>query len=641
MGTVVPGGDSPTWCLVPDAQGFYRRLMPCVRRLRCVVVVAAVLIGVMHIASPVHAADTWTQQGAAIDGTVTLDNSGWSVTTSSDGTSIAIGAPGNNDNTGSVRVFDWDGSAWSQRGNTLTGRAIEDFFGISVAMSADGMTLAIGSSGSSGDTGLVRIYTYDAPSNQWLQVGPDINSEAAGDLSGFSVAMSADGTTVAIGAPYNSGNGARSGQVRVYTYDAPSNQWLQVGSDIDGEAAGDLAGYSVALAADGTTVAVGAPYNADNGARSGQVRVFTWNGVAWIQRGTDLDGEAAGDLAGHAVAMSSDGTTVAIGAPGNDGVALDAGQVRVFSWSGTTWTGQGTDLDGEGPSDQFGYSVAMSADGLSVVIGAPTSDIGGVDRGRVRVFSWNGTTWLQRGATIEGESAGDLAGWSVAMSADGSFIAEGSPFSDDVALLAGQVRAFTWTGQAPSTPGPPTTFRFLLPDGRECSAVSPMQVRVGTVVELPGVDAICRTMPGSTVAGWTIPVPHGFTGYGSSFEPFPPGLRVRVVESQRFTLVPFDPVIQVDYDANVAASDSCTPTDAAHGSGDGRVANVWVPRVDFAMARTAAHAPCVPDGYRLTGWNTAGDGSGTTIELGAPLPEAWAAGSVNHHTLYAVWSSSS
>ena len=607
-------------------------------RFNRVTAVVVLLIGTTYVANPVHAADAWTQQGADIDGTVSLEVSGWSVAMSADGMTLAIGAPFNDDDKGALRVFAWDGSNWNQRGNTLLGDADFDYFGGSVAMSADGMTLVVGSNGSNTNTGLARVFTYDASGDQWTQLGSDLNGEAGGDNAGYSVAMSSDGRTVAIGALLNAGNGTESGQVRVFTWNGSA--WVQQGADIDGEAANDRAGSSVAMSADGTTVAIGAPLNAGNGTESGQVRVFTWNGSAWVQQGADIDGEAANDRAGSSVAMSADGMTLAIGAPGNSGVASGAGQVRVFTWNGTGWTQQGADLDGEGPSDQFGYSVAMSADGSSIIAGSPTSDVGGVDRGRLRVFVWNGTEWTQRGQTIEGETAGDSAGWSVAMSADGTSIAEGAPLSDDAAALAGQVRVFSWpyTETSAGMPGPPTTFTFLLPDGRECSAISPMVVQVGTMVELPGVEADCRTMPGSTVVGWTIPVPNGFTGFGSSTSPFPPGLRVRVVDSQRFTLVPLEPVIQIDYDANIAASDPCTPANPTATSGDGRIEYVWVPRTDFANARTLTQAPCTPQGHRLTGWNTRGDGLGQTLTPGSPLPESWQASHANQHRLFAQWS---
>ena len=87
--------------------------------------------------------------------------------------------------------------------------------------------------------------------------------------------------------------------------------WNQLGADIDGEAAGDQSGLSVAMSADGLTVAIGAPKRRHY---SGHVRVVHYNGTDWNQLGADIDGEAADDCSGSSVAMSADGLTVAIGA---------------------------------------------------------------------------------------------------------------------------------------------------------------------------------------------------------------------------------------------------------------------------------------------------------------------------------------
>lgn len=180
-------------------------------------------------------------------------------------------------------------------------------------------------------------------------------------------------------------------------------------------------------------------------------------------------------------------------------------------------------------------------------------------------------------------------------------------------------------------------FRFLLPDGRECTAISPVRVRVGSMYQLPGVDASCQTVEGSSVAGWTIPVPQGFTGYGSIDEPFPPGLSVRVVDSQRFTVVPKEPTLRADFDANIAEADACAQTKTLHTSHNGRIEHVWVPRVDITMARFPASSSCVPDGHVLIGWNTTGDGSGETFDPGSAMPQEWGDENTNTRHLYAVW----
>jgi len=113
----------------------------------------------------------------------------------------------------------------------------------------------------------------------WTQIGEDIVGEYYDDYSGTSVSLSADGETLAIGADRNDGiNGSSSGHVRVYRLDA-NQDWKKIGDDIDGEDAGDRSGFSVSLSADGMTVAIGAPRNDG----IGHVRVYRLgdDNLAW------------------------------------------------------------------------------------------------------------------------------------------------------------------------------------------------------------------------------------------------------------------------------------------------------------------------------------------------------------------------
>ena len=163
----------------------------------------------------------------------------------------------------------------------------------------------------------------------------------------------------------------------------------QLGSDIDGEAAGDSSGANVVLSADGTIVAISASQNDGSGSDAGHVRLFEWDGEAWVQKGSDIDGEAADDYSGSSVSLSSDGSIVAIGALGNDGDgASSQGHVRVYEWDGSAWQQKGNDIDGEAASDYSGSSVSLSSDGAIVAIGAVYNDgINGEDSGHVRVYS--------------------------------------------------------------------------------------------------------------------------------------------------------------------------------------------------------------------------------------------------------------
>ena len=222
----------------------------------------------------------------------------------------------------------------------------------------------------------------------------------------------------------------------------------QIGSDIDGESAGDNSGRSVSLSSDGTIVAIGADKNDGNGNKSGHVRVYGWNGSNWIQRGNDIDGEAAEDYSGNTVSLSSDGTIVAIGAYGNDGKGANTGHVRVYEWDGSTWIQKGADIDGEAAEDRSGNSLSLSSDGTTVAIGAWDNDGNGFSyaTGHVRVYGWNGSKWVQRGSDIDGESSGDRNGYSVSLSSDGSIVAIGGIFNSDNGFCAGHVRVYEWDG---------------------------------------------------------------------------------------------------------------------------------------------------------------------------------------------------
>jgi len=385
------------------------------------------------------------QLGADIDGEAAYDWSGTSVSLSSDGTTVAIGAErndGNGNDAGHVRIYEYSAGSWTQLGADIDGEAAYDESGRSVSLSSDGTTVAIGAiwnNGINGASGHVRVYEYSAGS--WTQLGADIDGEAANDYSGWSVSLSSDGTTVAIGAILNDGNGI-AGHVRIYEYSAGS--WTQLGADIDGEAAGDYSGWSVSLSSDGTTVAIGAAYNDGNGSNAGHVRIYEYTAGSWTQLGADIDGEAASDYSGYSVSLSSDGTTVAIGALLNDGNGADAGHVRIYEYSAGSWTQLGADIDGEAAYDESGTSVSLSSDGTTVAIGAPFNEGNGADStGHVRIYEYSAGSWTQLGADIDGEAAGDRSGSSVSLSSDGTTVAVGAPFNGGNGTWAGHVRVFT------------------------------------------------------------------------------------------------------------------------------------------------------------------------------------------------------
>jgi len=389
---------------------------------------------------------TWVQRGADIDGEANSDQSGTSVSLSSDGTIVAIGAiynAGGGYQRGHVRVYAWNGatSTWGQRGADIDGETNENNSGYSVSLSSDGTTLAISAKRNAGGgyrRGHVRVYAWNGATSTWGQRGNDIDGEADNDESGDSVSLSSDGTIVAIGARVNANY---RGHVRVYKWN--ETNWVQRGNDIDGETNYDRSGTSVSLSADGSFVAIGAPENAGGGSSRGHVRVYAWIEATstWGQRGADIDGEADGVNSGTSVSLSSNGLIVAISAI-NAGGGGARGHVRVYTWNGATWVQRGNNIDGETNYDRGGDSVSLSSDGSIVAIGAHRNPGGGgasSSRGHVRVYTWNGATWGQRGADIDGEADNDQSGTSVSLSSNGSIVAIGARLN---ANYRGHVRVY-------------------------------------------------------------------------------------------------------------------------------------------------------------------------------------------------------
>ena len=389
----------------------------------------------------VFSSNAQIQKGADIDGVYGDDGgmTGYSVSVA-DANTLAIGALEGGGGRGIVRVYNWSGTAWVQKGADINGEAARDLSGHSVSMPDDN-TLAIGAIYNNGNgkwAGHVRVYNWSG--NAWVQKGANINGEADGDESGFSVSMP-DDNTLAIGAPENDGNGISAGHVRVYSWSGTA--WVQKGADINGEATSDQSGFSVSMT-DENTLAIGAPSgNSGPGPyNSGHVCVYSWSGNAWVQKGADIDGEAYDDKSGFSVSMP-DANTLAIGAPENDGNGESAGHVRVYSWSGNAWVQKGADIDGEDTSNMSGFSVSMP-DANTLAIGAPYNNGNGDwNAGHVRIYNWSGNAWVQKGANINGEADGDGSGFSVSMP-DANTIAIGAP-SNDGNDDAGHVRVYSMT----------------------------------------------------------------------------------------------------------------------------------------------------------------------------------------------------
>lgn len=449
---------------------------------------------------------------------------GDSVAISGDGNTIAIGAPqessgakginGNQaDNSvygaGAVYVFARTGSGWSQQAYVKASNpGLNDSFGHVVVLSADGSTMAVsayyeassatGVNGNQADDSIPQagaVYVFTRRGSTWSQqayIKASNTGEAGkgdefgdGDQFGFSLAISDDGNTIAVGANAedsaatgingNQTDNSKQSAGAVYVFSRAGAAWSQQAyvkaANTD---QGVQFGYAVSLSADGNTLAassfdergssrtVNGPYDSmRNG--SGAVYVFTRTGGAWSQQAyLKASNAEQADSLGVAVALSDDGTVVLAGSLDEDCLAkgvnppdcdhdrqLDssAGAAYVFVRSGATWTQQAfLKSSNTGREDWFGSRIAMSGDGRTLAIGAQLEDsdakgINGAqdndrasESGAVYLFSRSGATWVQQ-AYIKGANteAFDEFGSALSLTRDGRTLAVGARAEDSAA----------------------------------------------------------------------------------------------------------------------------------------------------------------------------------------------------------------
>jgi len=312
-----------------------------------------------------------------------------------------------------------------QQGSKLAGTGVSGFAGQgwSVALSGDGNTAIAGGPGDSNKIG--AAWVYKRTGGVWAQqgiklVGTDFVLGAYGSEQGNSVAISSDGTTAIIGGPTDNDY---IGAAWVYTLS--SGLWPQQGNKLGGGDAvngryGVEQGNSVCLSQDGNTAIIGGP--ADNG-NVGAAWVFTRTGGVWTQQGKKLVGTGGlnwvmGPQQGYSVSLSADGNTAIIGGP------LDSvieGAVWIFTRTNGVWTQQGNKLVGSDAvgTPYQGTSVSISGDGNTAIVGG-YSDSGGV--GAAWVFTRSNGVWTQQGNKLVGSGAVGVAfqGHSVSLSSDGN-----------------------------------------------------------------------------------------------------------------------------------------------------------------------------------------------------------------------------
>ncbi|MCB9224168.1 MAG: T9SS type A sorting domain-containing protein [Crocinitomicaceae bacterium] len=376
------------------------------------------------------------QKGQTLTGTSNNDNCGYSVAINQTGDKVVTGIH-NGVEGGSVKVYSYNGTLWTQIGSTLYGAEYNDSYGTKVAINTIGDIIAVsvpGADPNGSSSGIVKIYEWDG--SDWIQKGNDIEGQNTNEYTGQALSLNGNGNIVVIGINGNTGAND-AGRCRIYEWNG--SDWIQKGLDIQGESVNDLFGTSVDINYEGNIVAVGAIENDGNGNESGHVRVFEWLDTYWSQVGGDIDGEMAAEYSGSSVALDSTGTTVAIGSPFYSGLFPTSGSVRVFEWSDAQWTLKGSLIEGQGNWAHFGRSTRLSNSGNILVVGSPDYDATGIG-GRIAAYYWNNNEWQLIDNYLEGAQSAGWFGHEVDIAETGSNIniAVGIPYGGN----SGEVKIY-------------------------------------------------------------------------------------------------------------------------------------------------------------------------------------------------------
>lgn len=369
---------------------------------------------------------------------------GTAVALSGDGTTALVGAPDGESHSGAAWIFHREGARWSQQGPKLTagapgeeafcegeggegGEAASCAFGSSVALDKNGGTALIGAPRSGLKAGLAWV--FNRLNGTWLrEAAPLEGTKEEGQQDfGFSVALSNDGKHALIGAPTEHG-----GRGEAYVFENVESTWSSGVPLVSiGEGAGGHLGSSVALSADGQKVIAGAPLDK---LKQGTAFIFEHVGNAWAQNGNPLtgEGETGEGRFGESVAMSAEGSTVLVGAPAEKG---KTGAVWTFVLNGAKWEKFGPKLVnpfGGVEKEEFGRGLALSADGNHALVGAPraTTAKAGALSGSASLFEAEKFKWALQEPVLEAglvETGHGQFGKSVSMTEDAETVLIGAP----------------------------------------------------------------------------------------------------------------------------------------------------------------------------------------------------------------------
>jgi hypothetical protein len=349
-----------------------------------------------------------------------------------DGNRVAVGAylddtAFGGDDAGTVTLFTRGDAGWTRsvRLDAFDG-APEDWFGRSVALAGDWLLVGAPRDITSGVADTGSAYLFRRVAAGWTFSRKLVPSDAVSD-DGFGLALAFDGRRLVVSAPgRDDGEVDRGG---AYAWTLLDDGTLRFDGKLVPASvpAGGLAG--IALALQGDLLAMGAPQATVQGrAGRGMVARFRWNGSAWaeIEPVIAADG-ATGDLFGNAVALSPDGTRLAVGAPGVRIDAMNGGAGAAYVFRLDAPVVQEARLLPAERQAGAGFGVAVALDDARLAVGASGEDIdGAANRGRVHLWRRDAGAWAAAG-TLEPADAIAQSFYGRSLSRDVGLLAVGGP----------------------------------------------------------------------------------------------------------------------------------------------------------------------------------------------------------------------
>jgi hypothetical protein len=372
----------------------------------------------------------WSQPGFKLVVTGSTERQGQSVSLSADGNTLAVGSPADSAGIGATWIFTRNAGVWTQQAKLVgTGYVGPDVFqGNSVSLSSDGNTLAVGASDDDNFIGATWIFTRTA--GVWTQQGSKlVGTGSIGNAEqGHSVSISSDGNTLAVGGPEDD-NSIGAAWIFTRTAGVWSEQIKLVASDYIDQS---TQGYGVSLNSDGNILAVGGIGDDTN---IGATWIFTRSAGVWTQDSKLVGSGAIGNASqGSSVSLSSDGNTLAVGGFGdNPGSKKSVGATWIFIRSSGLWSEQAK-LVGTGylnDDGRQGISVSLNSDGNTLAVGGNVDDN---EIGATWIFMRSDEVWTQQGSKLVGPGyigPPVFQGTSVSLSSDGTTLAVGGPGDDN------------------------------------------------------------------------------------------------------------------------------------------------------------------------------------------------------------------